>query len=596
MGWEGWFTLGLVGLMGVALVRGMAGPDTTLLAGITVLMTMRLFSTRFPRPVELVAGFGNEGLVTIAVLFVVASGLSRTGAMDMLTRPLLGRPRSVPRAQLRVMAPVAALSAFINNTPIVAVFTPVIADWCRATRLQPGKLFIPLSYAAVLGGTCSLIGTSTNVYVYGWLDAELKQRVGMFTIGCVGLPAAVIGIAYVLLVSRRLLPSGTTLDRQIGDVREYTVEMLVEPNSAIDGKTIEQAGLRHLPGVYLIEIERGDEMLAAVGPRQTLFGGDRLIFVGVVESVRDLQRIRGLVPATDQVFKLTGAHGNRVLVEAVVGSQFPALGRTVREGEFRTRYDAAIIAVHRGGERIRKKIGEIVLRPGDTLLLETHPEFVKRYRDSNHFHLTSTLPDSTPRRHDRAWVAVGILAAMILAVTIGVLGLLNAALIATGLMVVTRCTTPAEALEQVNWRVLLAMGAAIGVGVSLESTGAASSIARLAIEGTRGLHPTTLLAAIYLLTLLFNVLVGHAAAAALAFPVAQAAAVSTGVDFLPFVIVVMMAASADFANPVSYPTHLMVYGAGGYRFGDFVRIGLPLNVLVMIVTVGLAPWIWPLHH
>jgi di/tricarboxylate transporter len=253
-----------------------------------------------------------------------------------------------------------------------------------------------------------------------------------------------------------------------------------------------------------------------------------------------------------------------------------------------------IIAVHRGGDRIRKKIGEIILRPGDTLLIEAHPEFVKRYRNSRDFYLTSALLDSGPRRHDRAWIALGILGAMIGVVTTGLVGLLNAALIAAGLMVFTRCTTPARALEQVNWRVLLAMGAAIGVGVTLRSTGAADGIAELALATTRGLGPVAMLTAIYLLALLFNMLVGHAAAAALAYPIAQAVAAASGADFLPFVIVVMMAASADFANPVSYPTHLMVYGAGGYRFGDFVRIGLPLNLLVMLVTVTLTPLIWPL--
>jgi di/tricarboxylate transporter len=370
--------------------------------------------------------------------------------------------------------------------------------------------------------------------------------------------------------------------------------MLVERGSPIDGKTIEQAGLRNLPGAYLIEVERGEEVLSAVGPEQVLRDGDRLIFAGIVESVRDLQRIRGLVPATDQVFKVTDRRTNRVLVEAVVSDQFPALGRTVRAGGFRTRYDAAIIAVHRGGERIRKKIGDIVLRPGDTLLLEAHPEFVARHRDSRDFYLTSALPDSRPPRHERASIALAILAAMVLAVSLGGLGLLHAALIASGLMIVTRCTTPAEALQQVDWRILLAMGAAIGIGRTLESTGAADGVAKWALAATAQAGPIGVLASIYFLTLLFNMLVGHAAAAALAFPVAQAAAASAGADFLPFVIVLMIAASADFANPVSYPTHLMVYGAGGYRFGDFVRVGLPLNFLVMGVTIVVTPLVWPL--
>jgi di/tricarboxylate transporter len=592
MVWEAWLTLGLIAAMAYVLVRGHARPDTTLLAGLTVLMTLRLASDRFPDPARVAAGFGNEGILTIGVLFVVAAGFGQTGAMELIARPLLGRPRTPTGAQLRLMGPVAALSAFVNNTPVVAMFVPVVADWSRKTGLQPGKLFIPLSYAAVLGGTCTLVGTSTNVYVYGWLDPALKQRMGMFTIGAVGLPAALVGIAYLLIFSRRLLPDGATAERHAGDVREYTVEMKVVAGSPVDGSTIEEAGLRHLPGVYLMEIERDGERIVAVGPDRILHGGDRLIFVGIVESVRDLQRIRGLVPAPDQVYKLRDPRPNRVLIEAVVSDQSPLVGRTVREGRFRTLYDAVIIAVHRGGERIRRKIGDIVLRTGDTLLIEAHPRFVQRHRNNTDFYLTSAVADSRPLRHDRAWIALGILAAMIGVVASGVLGLLNAAALAAGLMILTRCTTPAEALAGVNIRVLLAMGAAIGIGGTLGSTGAASAVADgvLGLSGPFGAH--AVLAGVYLITLLFNMLIGHAGAAALVFPVAQAVAARQGVDFMPFVVAIMMGASADFANPISYPTHLMVYGAGGYRFADFVRIGLPLNVLVMAVTVTLAPLIW----
>ncbi len=595
MNWEAWLTLAVIALMAYALVRGLAAPDTTLLGGVTVLMTLRLFSTRFPEPATVASGFGNPGILAIGVLFVVAAGLGQTGAMELLTRPLLGRPRTLTAAQIRLMAPVAGLSAFVNNTPIVAMFVPVVTDWCRKAGLRPGKLFIPLSYAAVLGGTCTLIGTSTNVYVYGWLDEPLRQRMGMFTIGMVGLPAALAGIAYLLLVSRRLLPDGATPEQYAGDVREYTVEMMVEAGSAVDGRTIEEAGLRHLPGVYLMEIERDGERLVAVGPDQVLHAGDRLIFVGVVESVRDLQKIRGLLPASDQVYKVKDPRPNRVLIEAVVSDQSPLVGRTVRAGRFRTKYDAVIIAVHRGGERIRKKIGDIVLRPGDTLLIEAHPRFVERHRNSRDFYLASTVADSSPPRHDRAWIALAILIAMIGSVTAGVLGLLNAAAIAAGLMILTRCTSPAEALERVDFRVLLAMGAAIGIGTTLASTGAAEAIADGVLLLTGRFGPQALLAGIYLLTLLFNMLIGHAGAAALAFPIAQAAAAGQALDAMPFVIVVMMGASADFANPISYPTHLMVYGAGGYRFSDFVRVGLPLNLLVMAVTVTVAPSIWPLR-
>ena len=608
MGWEAWVTLGVIALMAIALLRNWAGPDTVLLGGMTLLMTLGIFSPYvpatetsperlgFPSPQIMVAGFGNYGLITIAVLFVVAAGLAQTGAMNLVTQPLLGRPKSLAGAQVRMMTPVAALSAFMNNTPIVAMFIPVVTDWCRKRGLSASRLFIPLSYAAILGGTCSLIGTSTNVYVYGWLDQATKDRFGMFTIALVGLPAAVIGIAYLLLVGRWLLPDRRGVDEQLsGDVREYTVEMLVAPGSAIEGKSIEQAGLRQLPGAFLVEIERDGERLVAVGPEQVLRGNDRLIFAGIVDSVRDLQNIRGLVPATDQVFKVSDPRPNRVLVEAVVSDQCPLVGKSIREGRFRTAYNAAVIAVHRGGERIRKKIGDIVLRPGDTLLIETHPRFIDEQRNRRDFYLTSTVADSRPIRHDKAWLALLILAAMIVWIVLRPQTILTAALLGAGLMVLFRCCSPNEARSNINWRVLLAMGAAIGIGEALKQTGAARGVADTLLDATRVMGPHGLLAGIYLITMIFNMLIGHAGAAALAFPIAYAAALSDGLDFMPFVIAIMMAASADFANPVSYPTHLMVYGAGGYRFTDFVRVGLPLNLLVMAVTVALAPWWWPFH-
>lgn len=599
MPWEAWFTLAVVLVMVLALVRNWAGPDAVMLAALTVLMTGGLFSDgKLPSPQQAVAGFGNEAVVTIAVLFVVAAGLAQTGAMTLITQPLLGRPGKLGNAQLRLMLPVAGLSAFLNNTPIVAMFMPVVSDWCRKTGISPSKLFIPLSYAAILGGSCTLIGTSTNLLVHGMvLDAQSRGdltgvTLHMFTIAAVGVPATIVGLVYIVLLSPRLLPDRrAAVDESRAD-RQYTVEMLVEAGSAIDGKSIEQAGLRHLPGVFLADIERNGERLVAVGPEQVLRGGDRLIFVGVVESVVDLQKIRGLSPASEQIFKLRDPRPNRRLVEAVVSDNCPLVGKTVREGRFRTLYDAAIIAVHRGGEHLNQKIGDIVLRAGDTLLIETHPRFVDRQRNRRDFFLVSTVEDSQPPRHDRAWLALGLLAALIVLVTFTPMRLVNGALVVAGLMVLTRCLTMNDARLAVEWRVLLTFGAAVGVGAALHHSGAAAGMAAALLAVARPMGPTAILAAVYLLALVFNLLIGNVAAAVLVFPVAVAAA--SGLNFMPFAIAIMMAASSSFATPISYPTNLMVYGAGGYRFGDYVRIGLPLNLIVMAVTLMIAPRIWPL--
>jgi di/tricarboxylate transporter len=601
MTWEAATTLLVVVLILYGLAKNLAAPDVILMGGATVLMTLSLASNRFPAPTQIAAGFGNEGLLTVAVLFVVAAGLTETGAMSMLTERILGRPRSVLDAHIRMMVPVMAISAFLNNTPVVAMFIPVINDWCKKANLSPSKLFIPLSYAAVLGGTCTLIGTSTNLVVQGMMiqarstDPSMPTM-GMWTISAVGVPSAIIGLIYVLLASPRLLPTRKSAGAKLLDAREYTVEMMVEPGSAIDGQTIEQAGLRQLPGMYLAAIERAGEIVPAVGPEQVLRGNDQLMFVGIVESIVDLQRIRGLIPATNQVFKLSNPRHARCLVEAVVSDTCPLIGKSIRAGEFRTRYDAVVIAVHRNGERIHQKIGDIALRPGDTLLLETSPRFVRQRRNSRDFFLVSHVPDSTPRRHTKAWIALAIMAILVAVMSLEQstgISIFNAAVVAAALMGITNCLSAEQARRSIDWPTLVSIGAALGIGRAVQTTGLADYAAGWMLSGLSGFGPVGVLAGIYLLTLVFTEIVTNNAAAALAFPVAQAAASTLGVDFMPFAIVIAMAASAGFATPLGYQTHLMVYGAGGYRFSDYVRIGVPLDLLIMVVTVVLTPWFFP---
>jgi di/tricarboxylate transporter len=599
MPWEAWFTLGVVVLIIFALARSLAGPDVIMLGGLTLLMTVGAItgSTLLPNPATAVRGFGNDGLITVGVLYVVTMGLTQTGALAMAVLPLMGRPTSVPNAQLRLMIPVATLSAFLNNTPVVAMFMPVVSDWCKKLGFPPSRFFIPLSYAAIVGGTCTLIGTSTNLVVYGMLEEfspDSRDRIGLFSLAWVGVPICIVTLLYVLLLSRKLLPDRSPPRRALEDPKQYTIEMLIEPGSTIDGKTIEQAGLRNLPEAYLMEIERHGERIVAVGPDQILRAGDRLIFVGVVESVVDLQRIRGLVPATNQVFKLTDPRPNRIIIEAVVSDTCPIVGKTIKEGQFRSRYNAVVIAVHRNGHRLTdRKIGDIVLRTGDTLLIEAAPRFVDQNRNSRDFYLVSAVSGGKLVRHDKAWTALVILAGMVIAAGTGWLSMLNAAIIAAGLMVVTRCCTGPEARQSIDLRVLLVIGAALGVGNSLSTSGAAARIATELISLVQG-KPWVALAMVYLVTVFFTEIITHTAAAVLVLPIAIAAANGLDADALPFAITVMIAASAGFATPIGYVTNLMVYGPGGYRFTDYLRFGGLLDFIVMAITVTLVPMIWPL--
>jgi di/tricarboxylate transporter len=372
--------------------------------------------------------------------------------------------------------------------------------------------------------------------------------------------------------------------------------MLVEPGSAIDGTSIEHAGLRRLPGMYLAAIERGEETRIAVGPETVLRGSDRLVFVGVVESVVDLQKIRGLSPATDQIFKLNDPRDNRSMVEAVVSNTCPLVGKSIREGQFRSRYDAVVIAVHRNGERIDRKIGDIVLKAGDTLLLETHRRFLRQHGSRRDFFLVSHVPDSTPLRHERAYIAIAIVVSMVVFMSIESytgISVLNVALVAAALMGITRCVSAEQARRSIDWATLVSIGAALGIGLVTETSGLAGSVAKQLIDALQPLGPVGVLAGVYLITLIFTEIVTNNAAAALAFPIAHAAAAGLGLNFMPFAIAITMAASAGFATPLGYQTHLMVYGAGGYRFADYLRIGVPLDLLIMAITVTLTPIVFP---
>jgi di/tricarboxylate transporter len=583
------FTLGVVGLVFALLVFSRLTPDVILIGAVALLLLTGVIDAN-----QALAGLSNEGMITIAVLFVVGAGVRETGAVDFVTTRMFGRPKSAENAIARMMFPTMALSAVMNNTPLVAMLIPAVSDWARSFRIPVSKLMIPLSYAAILGGTCTLIGTSTNLVVRGML---LKARpdgpgLGMFDISWVGVPAAIVGGLFLIGTSRWLLPDRRPAISTTDDSREYTAEMQVAPDSPLVGKTIEAAGLRHLPGVYLAEIDRDGNVMPAVSPQEVLRGGDRLLFVGIVESVVDLQRIRGLTPAANQVSKLSAPRPQRCLIEAVVSNSCPLVGKTIRDGRFRNVYNAVVVAVARNGERLQKKIGDIVLHAGDTLLVEAHPSFADQQRNSRDFFLVSRLEGSNPPSHDRAWIAMAVLVGMVTLVTLEWLPMLQAALLAAAILLLARCVSIEAARRSIDWEVLLAIAASLALGTALETTNAARQIADQMISLAGG-SPWITLAVIYFVTLIVTEMVTNNAAAALMFPFALTTADGLGVSYMPFMIAVMMAASAGFATPIGYQTNLMVYGPGGYRFSDYVKIGVPLDILVGIVTIALAPLAWP---
>jgi len=601
MTWEIAFTLAVIFVAIVTLIKLRVGPDIVLFGGLTLLLAVGIL-----KPEDALAGFSNSGLMTVAVLFVVAEGLRQTGGANFIGQKMLGQPKSLLAAQTRVMLPSAVLSGFMNNTPVVAMMLPIVKDWSKKYRISVSHVMLPLSYAAILGGLVTLVGTSTTLVVNGLVkqldihgqpylgaasEIPAHPGLGMFEIAWVGLPAAAIGLIYMLVTARWLLPERKPAITDLDDPRSYTVEMIVDPTSPLVGNTIEDAGLRHLPSMYLMEIDRDGHILAAVASDERLQKNDRLIFVGIVESIVDLQKIPGLKPATDQMFKLDSPRRERCLIEAVVSNSCPLIRTTIREARFRSRYNAAVIAVARNGERIKKKIGDIRLQAGDTLLLEAHSSFEEVHRNSRDFFLVSRVEDSSPPRHERAWISRIILAVMIVVVATEMLSMLKAAMLAACLMVGTRCCRASEAKRSIDWGVLLTIGAGLGLGKAMETSGAANYLAGSLI-GFVGDSPILVLAVIYGITMVFTNIITAKAAAVLIFPIAIASAESLGVNFMPFVVAVMIASAASFATPIGYQTNLMVFGPGGYRFSDYARIGVPLSLILWALTVFLAPRHW----
>ena len=594
MGWEAWLTVSMAVALLVSLSLRIAATDLLAIACLGVLVFAQNITgtALLPSSRDAVEGFGNEGLITVALLFAVVAGLELTGGTELATGWLLKRARTLAGAQFLLLSPVAVLSAFLNNTPVVAAMLPVVNDLSKRVGASPSQLLLPLSYAAILGGMCTLIGTSTNLLVQGMVIAEGAPPLSFFAPAAVGIPATVLGLIYIMVASRWLLPNRRPAVSAKDDPRQYTVEMVVMAGGGLVGQTIEAAGLRHLPGLYLAEIQRDEEQLTAVAPTERLCAGDMLVLVGVLESVVDLQKIRGLAPPDNQARKLDTPAWNRRLVEAVVSSRCSLLGKTIREGRFRTYYGAAVIAVARGDKRLPGKLGDVRLEVGDVLLLEASPTFLEQRAQSHEFFLVSDVPGGAVRRPERAWLALGILLAMVLAATLTPLSIMTAALVACVAMIAFRCCTSDEARQSIDWSVLIVIGAALGIGRALDQSGAAEAIA-MSMLGLAGGDPLLSLAAIYIATMLCTEMITNNAAAVLMFSIAWKAAAALGVDPTPFVLAVMIAASASFSTPFGYQTNMMVYGLGGYRMTDYLRFGLPMNLLLFLTSMAIIPWVWP---
>lgn len=599
MTWEGWFTLGVIVLVFVALVRNWGPPDAVLLGGAILVGLVGIIP-----PEDVFIGFVNPGTLTIAALFVVAAAMRETGALDSISQWIFGKARTERSGLARMALPVAGMSAFLNNTPIVAMLMPVVDDWCRKNRISPSRLLMPLSFVAILGGTCTLIGTSTNLVINGLMSDAVKANpvlgeslrpLWLFEMTFLGVPFVLVGVLYLLFVGRHLLPDRKDLMEQVGESpREYLADMQIQPGCRLIGQGVEEAGLRHLPGLFLVEVVRGEEVIAPVTPEETLHEGDILTFTGVVSTMVDLERIQGLVPVADEGYEVRAAERRgKNLAEAVISASSPLIGKNIRDADFRATYNSAVIAVHRGGARLHGRIGDIVLQAGDTLLIQTGPHFKRAHHNNPDFYLVSEVEESRAVRHEKAYLCFGLMVLLVGLVSFSSIPVVLVAYTVAGLMLVARCVPAGVARQSIDWQTLLTIGAAFGLGRALDRSGGAQVLSEMLVGAAGAWGPYAVLMLIYGVTGFFACLVSNQASAVLMFPIALAAALAMEVSPRPYVMAVAFAAAATLATPLGYPTNLMVYGPGGYRFTDFTRVGLPLNLLLMVLATALIPRIWP---
>ena len=583
------FTLFILVVSGVAMIRDILPPTGAILGAVVALLLGGVIT-----PQEALGGFSNPAPVTVAALFIVARAVEKTGALQPLIRQILDSGSGSRISLARLLAPTAGASAVLNNTPIVAMLTPQVAEWAHKRGRPPSWYLMPLSFAAVLGGTVTLVGTSTNIVVSGLLQEAGMEPLSMFELTPLGLPLAVIGVTVLVLVAPILLPDRRDARQELEErAREFVFRMEVEAGGALDGDTVEGGGLRHLSGVFLAEIERAGEVVAPARPDLRLRGGDQLIFVGRADDVVDLQSIRGL-KSTEHEHVLDFSEPNHTFFEAVVSATSPLAGHTLSEVGFRGRYQAVVLAIHRSGERIHAKLGGVRIRHGDTLLLLADEGFTERWRDRPDFLLVSHQGGSPPTGTKLALYAVGVTLAMIVAASTGLMSMMNAALFAAILMVAGKALTPTDARTAVDLDVIVLIAAAFGLGAAIQSSGIAEILATGIVAASQTVGPVGTLLGVAVVTMLLTELITNNAAAVLVFPIAISTAAAAGLDPRPFAVTVAIAASASFLTPVGYQTNTMVYGPGGYRFLDYLRLGLPMSVLMLLFVGLVIPALWAL--
>jgi di/tricarboxylate transporter len=596
---EGYIVLAVVVLTIVALAKEVMRPGLVFFSSAVILMSTGIISSK-----ELLSGFSNKGMITVGVLFLVSEGIRQSGVLNRLAQTYLPRKRGrmvflIPR----IMLPVSVLSAFLNNTPVVIIFAPIIKRWAEKLNLSPKKFLIPLSYATILGGTCTLIGTSTNLVLHGLMIDNDLPGFGMFELGKVGLVIAIIGTIYMAIAGNRLLPGKKIIfnSKSSAEYKDYYYDVVVPENSNLVGMEIKNSRMKGLNKLFVKCIERNSEVTETNKGTHTIQAGDKLLLAGKSDRLNYI--------LANENIKLSGFNLIKNIpkeklkqYEAVISPRFPGIGKTIPEFNFFDHYQAVVLGIHRNGERITSNLNKLKLKSGDNLVLLTTDKFIQNWGESKIFYLTSYIRDyRSTGTFWKKWLAFIILLVMIIGATVGqyfespaglTFDMFFFSILAAVLLVWLKIMPHQKYTKAISWDVLITIACSFALSKALQNSGAAESLARTTINFSRGLGPIGVLAAMYLITTIFTEIITNNAAAALVFPIAFAAAQQLNVDPKPFFVAIAIAASASFSTPIGYQTNLIVQAIGDYKFIDYLKIGIPLNILAFILSLIFIPLFW----
>ena len=581
----------MIVLMLLALLMEVARADLIVFFFLVVFLLTGIISTE-----QALSGFSNEGMLTVLLLFIVAGAIQKHGIIENYIDRLLSDHRGTKRSMIKLLAPISLFSGFLNNTPIVVTLTPILKNWCQQNGIAPSKFLIPLSYVTILGGTITLIGTSTNLVVHGLLIQSGREGFGFFQLAVVGLPIAVAGLIYIFTLGYRLLPDTLGAKEQIREeVKEFLAEAVIEKDyEHVNGRIVEAVN-NSLKGIYILEIIRNDTRIFPVTPNTIIEEGDHLLFSGTLNTIASVQKQKGITLKTGTDQTLDSLKDDKFeLIEAVISHQSGLVGKSVKSASFRSKYNAGVIAVHRNNERIKGRVGEIMLKPGDTILLLAGNDFMEMHMHSIDFYVVTSLSPPEPLNQSSAkgWAGLALLLVMISSVTLGFLSMFEAMLIAVILLMLFKFIDADEMLSYIQFNVILLIASAFGVGAAMMESGLAQFLAENMLMIARPLGVIGVIAILYIMTNIFTELITNTGAAVLMFPIAMEMATQMDMDYMGLTVTIAIAASASFITPIGYQTNLIVYGPGGYKFTDYIKVGVPLSLMTMVISTLIIYTVW----